>query len=284
MARARDRATSLATQLLPRMLVSLLKRARGVPVNGPSEWELAPDGWQDDTGWSNADDVAKVLDHYRAKLPRLRAALDGHGLIGVPTSPARDVTPTVADQNIVLQFAYALSLASRDRREVAVLDWGGGIGFLSLIATALFPHLAIDYHVKELSVIATAGRALVPTVTFWDDDRCFGRPFDLILASNALQYVEHWRPVLAAFGRTTPGRYVLLQHVPTTIAGPSFAVRQRAYATQFTGWIFGREELLAAAADAGLTPVREFLDSFRGTIPGTAANWESRGYLFRAVG
>jgi len=274
---------SLAALLVPPVFVSIARTGRRVIRREPPPWEYAPEGWEHSSGWADDRDVARVAERYRSKLPAFQAAIEGARPIGVPTSPARGVTPTVADQNIILEFGYALGLAGWSRDRVTVLDWGGGVGFLSFVAAELTPQLAIEYHVKELSGIAAAGRDLVPGVRFWDDETCLNERYDLILASNSLQYVEDWRSVLGRFGQSASGGYVLLQHVPVARHGSSFTVRQRAYGSAFTSWVFGRDDLLTAASSADLVLVREFLESLRGSVAGAPSDWESRGFLFRAA-
>lgn len=278
------RLRSLTALLVPPLFALIARNGRRVLRREPPPWEYAPEGWEQSTGWADDSDVAEVAERYRAKLPAFRAAIEGVGPIGVPTSPARGVTPSVADQNIMLEFGYALSLASWSRDRIAVLDWGGGMGFLSFVAAELMPHVAIEYHVKELSRIAAAGRDLVPSVRFWDAETCLAERYHLILASNSLQYVEDWRSLLGRFGQSAAGGYVLLQHIPIAQEGSSFTVRQRAYGTAFTSWVFGRDELLTAASSADLVLVREFMESQRGSVAGAPSHWDSRGFLFRAPG
>jgi putative methyltransferase (TIGR04325 family) len=265
---------------VPPAVVATARRAlRGIRPE-PVSWEYAVGGWDHATGWGSDREVAQVVARYRAKLPEFRAAIARPKPIGVPTTPARGTVPTVGDHNLILQFAYALALASRGRERVRVLDWGGGMGFLSLVAAELLPDLALDFHVKELPAICAAGRELMPHVVFFADERWVDECFDLVIASSSFQYVEDWGALLCGFARTVgSGGYLFLQQVPTALGVRSFNVRQYAYGGSFTSWVFGREELLDAAQSAGLVLLREFLDESRGTVGGAPADWMSRGYL-----
>ncbi len=274
------RFRSAVSQWVPPALVTRARRAlRGIRPESAS-WEYAVDGWDHRTGWGSDREVAQVVARYRAKLPEFRAAIRRPQPIGVPTTPARGTVATVGDQNLILQFGYALALASRGRERVRVLDWGGGVGFLSLIAGELLPGVVLDFHVKELPAICAAGRELMPHVVFWADERCLDERFDLVIASSSFQYVEGWRALLSGFARSVEsGGCLLLQQVPTALGVGSFIVRQYAYGGSFTSWVFGREELLDAARSARLALLREFLDESHGTIGGAPADWVSRGYL-----
>ncbi len=99
-----------------------------------------------------------------------------------------DCSPRQYDQNVVLEYAYAVARASAGRDHISILDWGGGFGFMSFVVRELFPDLDVDFHVKEVPPTAAAARELVDTVTFWDDDSCLDRPFDLVSACSSLQY------------------------------------------------------------------------------------------------
>ena len=43
----------------------------------------------------------------------------------------------------------------------------------------------IDYHCKEMPIIARFGREAVPEITFWDDDACLAGQYDLVFAMEA---------------------------------------------------------------------------------------------------
>ena len=252
------------------------------------EWEYVPEGWaraRTDPairGW----DEAAVVEAYRAKLPAYAEAIAGPGPIGLPTSAAfRDAVPTVKDQNVVLGFAYALTLASRQRDTVSILDWGGGAGLFSLLARALLPdEVGIDYHCRDLPAICAYGRDALPAAGFHDDDSCLDRRYDLVVASSSLQYSEHWRDVLGKLADAVES-YLYLARVPVVLRTPSFVVLQRAYRygfeTEFLGWVFNRDELVSAVSASGLGLVRELVFGERSDVRGAPEPDETRGFLFR---
>jgi putative methyltransferase (TIGR04325 family) len=276
----------------PPVLVSVGRRVeRAVRARSKSsEWEARPHGWSPDgpsagAGWN----VENVVTAYRTKLPEFQESVNGAGALGVATSAALPVgEPNLVEQNTLLVFAYALSLASRRSDHVSVLDWGGGLGFFSLLSRALLPDdVAIDFHCKELPLVCRAGREVFPDVTYWDDDRCLDRRYDLVLASSSLQYAEHWTEIARRLARATQ-RYLLLTRVPVVFDRPSFVVLQRIHAreidTEAQCWIVNRDELVdATTTDGTVALVREFLlggaQRSRARVPQDAA----RAYLFRAT-
>lgn len=265
----------------------LARRVRP-PDSPPPEWEYVPEGWTaartgaGASGW----DVADVHDAYREKLRVFRAGLDATGPLAAATSPLWPTNaPSIYDQNAVLAFAYALTLAARNARAVSVLDWGGGVGLYSLLGTALLPSdVELEYHCKDLPLVCELGRAELPAVRFHDDDSCLDRTYDLVFASSSIQYSERWGEVVDGLASAT-GRYLFLTRVPVVLESPSFVVRQRAYRygldTEYLSWVFNRRELLDRAEGAALELTREFLSGYHPLVHGAPEQDETRGYLFR---
>lgn len=260
-----------------------VRRGRRRPAALPA-WELEPEGWAaapSTPGW----DVDGVAAAALARLPDFRAVLAGPAPLGAMTEAALPVmaNPGVAQQE-ALVFGDALLRASRNRTELSVLDWGGGLGFSGLLARAILPvDLALEYHCREHTKLVAAGAGAVPEVRFWGTDGCFERSYDLVVASSSLQYAEDWPSVVARFADSATG-FVLLTRVPVVEHHPAFVVRQRVpeYGTEYLGWVFNRRELLAATAAVGLRLEREFVLGYRPEIVGAPEQDETRAYLFDA--
>jgi putative methyltransferase (TIGR04325 family) len=162
------------------------------------------------------------------------------------------------------------------------------VGLLAFVARAVLPaSVELDYHSRELPGICAVGRAAVPEVAFWDDDGCFDRHYDFVVASSALQYVEDWEATLRRLAdATTDG--LLLTRVPMVVEHPSFVVLQRAHGyrfdSEYLSWVFNRRELLGAASDAGVELVREFVLGFRPDVVGAPEQDETWAFLFRRSG
>src|SRR5437660_12823942 len=104
-------------------------------------------------GWN----VESVLNVYREKWPAFVKQLEGTGPFGVAhESDLNDRTDPIF-HNIIMSYGYALSIASRCKRSISLLDWGGGIGHYYLISQALIPDLEIDYHCKDVPILAEYG-------------------------------------------------------------------------------------------------------------------------------
>jgi putative methyltransferase (TIGR04325 family) len=261
-------------------------RAEPPAVEAPprSEWEYAHEGWtRPARGW----DVEAIARAYRAKWPSFLAAVGGTGPLGInhEVPAGRPVVQDDPDaQHTVLAFGYVLARAALGRRKLSLLDWGGGPGHYAVLAHALLPEVELEYHSRDLPPLVALGRELLPEHAFHDDDACLARVYDLVVASSSIQYAEDWRAKLSALARAA-GAYLYLARVPVALRSPSFAVLQRAddygYETEYLGWVLNRDELLTAAAAAGLDLVRELL--LPSAISATGAPEDPvghRGFLF----
>ena len=252
---------------------------------GPAEFVYVPEGWtRHAEGW----DGGTVAEAYLAKWPEWVAALDGPGPLGVyHEARAGDLLrrDDMASHNMLVSFAYVLARAARRRDEISVLDWGGGLGHYAVLAWAVVPEIAVDWHCREVPSVATAGEAANPDVTFHTDDGCLDRSYDLVLASSSLQYEPDWPTLLRRLGAAANG-FLLVTRVPIALETPSFVVLQRAaaygYATDYLGWVISRDELLAEAQGAGLVLDRELLlDAWLSAEGAPEDPIGHRGFLFR---
>ena len=121
-----------------------------------ANWKFAPHGWAEReksdsaAGW-NAEDV---LATYKRKWPLFQQLISGPGPLGIAHESACDRRDDVFSHNVVMSFGYVLGLAARGRPAISFLDWGGGIGHYYLLAKALLPEVAIDYHCKDVPLLA----------------------------------------------------------------------------------------------------------------------------------
>src|SRR5262249_37763846 len=148
----------------------------------------------------------------------------------------------------------------------------------------LWPALTVDYQVAEVPEVCRHGRKGHPEVVFCEDDSWKSQAFDLVIASNALQYVRCWKDTLAALAKVLRTG-LWLTRVPIADKSPSFVVLQRAwsygYRTESLGWCFNQEEFLATARRNGLRLVREFLVFTRDpTVSRAPENPHYKGFLF----
>jgi len=264
------------TAVLPPIVLDALRFVRS--RFRPPPWEAVPPGWQRPVrGWN----VAGVADAERRRWPDYERFVAGARPFGV-SDVERPSDSDLLWHNIYASHAYVLALAAGGRPRLSILDWGGNVGQLSLLADAVLPDLELAYHVRDLPAICAVGRELRPTATFFEDDACFDNRYDLVVASSALQYVEDWRSTLRRLADAADD-YLYLTRVPVARDRSAFVALQRAYKTEYLGWVFSRSEVLAAAEEAGLTLAREFLCGERHHVARGGGWFDTRGFLFSVL-
>ncbi len=258
------------------------------------EWEYVPEGWErarngSVRGW----DVEDVAHNYQRRWPEFLAAIDGPEPLGVCHEvPAGAAVPrdSIHDQDAILAFAYAVGRAtsrSNGSRALSVLDWGGALGHHETLLRRLLPETKLEYHVRELPAVCEVGRAVHPEVAFHDDDDCLASAYDLVAASNSLQYAEEWQRLLGQLAQSTTG-WLFLSRVPLVRDCQSYVSLQRTeaygYGTEVLGWVLNRGELLRAAEGTRLTLEREFVLHPPYEITGAPERPSLAGFLFRRDG
>jgi putative methyltransferase (TIGR04325 family) len=281
---------ALGKQILPPVLASLVSAARKRAVNrGKAEWEYLPDYPRSDArssaeGWN----VEAVAEKQSSNWSAFLEAVEGTNPLGIAHEAPLPLRQSIAAHNIVLTYGYVLARAARLRPRLSVLDWGGGVGHYYVLARSLLPDLELDYHCKEVPLLCSTGRELLPQVTFHDSDQtAFSRTYDLVLASGALQFADDWRAVLDRMCAATGG-YLYITRLPVVDRAASYGLLQRAhrygYATEYAGWVFNRSEFLAAAEAGGVTLVREFIMEEGPTARNVPERARHGGFLFRRPG
>ena len=250
-----------------------------------SEFELVPEGWRRTTrGW----DAPGVETAYRRRWNEFVAAVAGSGTLGiaheVPTAQ-NVVTDDPGWHGAIMTFGYVLARAAHGRERLSLLDWGGGPGHYAVLARAMLPEVALDYHSRDLPRLARFGREVLPEFTFHEDDSCLDRTYDLVLASDSLHYAEDYATLLRRLAQAaSPWLFVGL--LPLVRTAPSFVVQQRpdsyGYDTEYLGWALTRDEFLDAARSTGLRLEREFLAPGVIDPPGAPEPVAHRSFLFSA--
>jgi putative methyltransferase (TIGR04325 family) len=285
MKRIKGACRLLCPPLLWRAASALRRLSRAGPVTVPPEWQAVPEGWDyarthpEVKGWN----VGAIAEVYARKWPAFEALTAGTGPLGVAHESDLTTRTDWAAHNTVMVFAYALALACRGRNRVSMLDWGGGIGHYCRLARALAPGVEIEYHCRDVPLLAAQGARLFPDQHFHGDDACFDRTYDFVLASTSLHYSRDWRDTVRRLARATAGR-LLVTRLPVSERAPSYVFVQRPYAygygTEYLAWCLNRGEFLGGCAACGLEMEREFVIAEQPDIAGAPEPCRFRGYLF----
>ncbi len=245
--------------------------------------EYAPDGWRTklangkNQGWN----VDSTVNNERAKFDAFCRNLEGPGPLGF--SHEHTDLSVIRDpnfHNVHISFAYVLALAAHKKDRISVLDWGGSLGHYYLVGKAVMPDIAIDFHVKEVPLMAKAGKQLNPDVHWYDDERCLERDYDLIMVTGSIPYIEDWADTLGRIARSVK-EYLFLFRFPIVEHSPTFVAIQRIYNSQMLHQQLNQAELLEVVKNTGLTLMREFVVGDRPYIKNSPEQCEIRGWLFR---
>ena len=248
-------------------------------------WERLDDGWSaahDDShvkGWN----VTPVRNWHRDRLAIWSQMFERPRPLGASEYAPDQVTQHLHSHNVHVSFAYVLALAAAGRKSLSVLDWGGGVGQHYILSRAVLPGVEISYSCRDLPMVCAEGRQALPEVTFFEDDGCLDGSYDLVVASNSLQYSERWEEVLERLGAASR-LYLYVAQLPTVIESSSFVAVQRPYGhyeTEYIGWILNRSAFLTVARACRMEFEREFFFDNAITIEGASERAIHRGFLLR---
>ena len=245
--------------------------------------EYAPNGWQTqlnnnlNKGWS----VNSVIDTEKAKWDVFCRNLEGPGPLGFSHEHTDlSVIRNPNFHNVHISYAYVLALAAHKKDNISVLDWGGALGHYYLVGKAVLPDVAIDFHVKEVPLMAKAGEQLNPDVNWYSDETCLKRKYDLVMMTGSIPYMEDWVDVLHRIAPSIK-EYLYISRLPVVQHSPSFVAIQNLYNSQMLHQQINQTELLETVTETGLTLVREFVVGDRPYIKKAPEQCEVRGWLFK---
>lgn len=253
------------------------------PEQAKPRLEYAPEGFKTtlansgDTGWN----LKGVVDAEQAKWKAYCKNLEDGGPLGF-SHEHTDLTVVrdVPFHNVQITYAYVIALAAHLKSNLSVLDWGGGLGHYYQLAKAVMPEVAIEFHCKEVPLIAEAGKLLNPDVRWYADESYLERSYDLVMVNGSLQYIEEWKQTLEKLSRVVK-EYFFLTRLPVVEHAASFVAIQREYDTEMLHQQFNKNEVLDFVESLGLRKVREVVVGDRPQIQGAPEQCELRGWLFK---
>lgn len=274
---SRFSASNVSRLLVPPILFRIAWHLRA------PEWEYVADHWPKDdrrsTGWDDSSVVQVMRENWAA----YQQAVDStEPLAFWPWSAG---TSNIHAHNVLMTWGYVLARAAHGKARLSVLDWGGALGNYAAAGKVLLREASLDFTVKERPALCEVGRELLPDVRFTSsDDDCFSRRYDLVMASNALQYTEDWQSMTRRLADAAQS-WLFVTILPVVRKSRSFVVVQRpqrhGLKADYISWVLNYEEFLGHIRSLDFTLEREFLtgDSIRyRNGPGLS---ESLGLLFR---
>lgn len=255
------------------------------PSAAPSqaEWEVVPDTdevWNK-IGWSHDS----VVETQRRKWKAFLNSVEGARPLGQSHEDLEDASSNLATHNTIMTFGYVLGRVAALRRTISVLDWGGGLGHYYIYARALFPEVSFDFTIKDLTPLCRAGAALIPEVTYLDDDHlALSRRYDLVVASSSIHYSRDPYKIIGDLCDSV-GEWLLVTRTPIVEHSQDFVVVQRphayGYLTEYPGWFMNRTRLVNSVTRKGLSLERQFLVGEQPSLPNAPEIARYYGFLFR---
>lgn len=261
-------------------------RQRLVRIVYPDHLDYAPKGWKtvlgaDDTGgWNDLS----IITAEKGRWDAFCKLVSGTGPLGFSHEQTDLVSNrNVSFHNVQITYGYVLALAARQKSNLSVLDYGGGLGHYYQLGKSLLPDVEFKFHCKEMPRMAEAGQLLNPEIQWFTDDSCLKKTFDLVMISGSLQYIERWQDLLQAISPAVGG-HLFLTRIPVIEKSDSFVAVQEAYGTKMLHWQFNKDALLQTIENAGFSTIREFVVGDRPYIKHAPEQCELRSWLFRKIG
>ena len=268
----------------PPILVTFINHLRS--QTRQPEWEYIPAGWRAATkdaaikGWAQKS----VLDAYISRWQTFLDELNGTQPFGISPEITNQSRVNLAFHNVIMSYAYALSVAAAGKSRLSMLDWGGGIGHYYLISKTLRADLKFDYTCKDFALFTQYGQNLFPEAKFVSGNEWKRQSYDFVLASSSLQYSEVWRTTFRELAQVTTG-YLFITRLPVIHHRPSYVMVQRPYRygynTEYLGWCLNRQEILESAKQGELTLIREFIVENAPYIHNAPEQCDYWGFLFQ---
>ncbi len=259
-----------------------------VTIGEKPEWEYIPEGWQAQKkdpnikGWN----MESVKEAYQKMWPRFLKNIESTLPLAISPESNSSQRDNLIFHNMIITYGYVLAVSTRNKSSISMLDWGGGIGHYYLLSKKLCPDLEINYHCKDLPILAEYGQTLFPEAHFYSDETCLNQKYDFILASSSLHYCEDWQSILTGLAQATEG-YLFITRLPIVVQASSYVMIQRVYKngydTEYLGWCLNKEEFINSAANSGLKLIQEFYNGENPVILNAPESCQYMGFLFKKI-
>jgi putative methyltransferase (TIGR04325 family) len=210
-------------------------------------------------GWAEA--ASKAAEGYEEAVRRVT---QGGALSYLPAEePAAWLHSDPQFHHRLVQLGLVAARMSGARGALNILDYGGGFGAHAHALKRLLPGLRIQYTICELPAFCELGRKLNPDVRFVSSVAEAGTGYDLVYASSSVQYTQDWQKLLRDLCAASAGG-VFVTRTPFVVTSDAFVVMQRAYGTEYPGWVFNKDEFVQTVQKVSSRKLREVFVNGRG--------------------
>lgn len=273
-----------AKQLVPPILSNFMIKNLG--YIGMAPWQYMKEGFSykpKSNGW-NLDSIAKLqFDKWPSYLKRIKS----NHTIGINHESNEADGNDAFAHNLLMSFAYVISLSAINKKTVNFLDWGGGIGHYGALGEELLSsaNVQLNNYCYDFGVFNTYGKQVNPSYNYFDSaDQFHDIKFDLVMASSSIWYEIDWKQgidKLCAYDT----EYLYITRMIFIEHKPSFVAIQRpkniGYDTEYLFWIINENEFEDYLTKKGFSLLRKF--EFGQAIPIFKAPEQGlmKGFLFK---
>lgn len=272
-------------RIIPPFLTDFLLRNMG--YFGVASWRFMPEGFDypvNSKGWE-MDEIAKL--QYE-KWGDYSVLIKSDKPLGVNHESSE--SKTYVDpffHNLLISFAYVLTLSAIGKKKVSFLDWGGGIGHYGLLAEELLRtgNVQVNYFCYDFDVFKFYGEKLNPHFTFFSDkNQHLTASFDLVMASSSIWYERNWKDGVDKLCEHDI-QYLYITRMIFIEDKPSYVALQQpsymGYKTEYLFWVINKTEFLNYLSEKGYSLIREF--EFGAVTPIFKAPEQGtmKGFLFK---
>ena len=237
------------------------------------DWPECPGG-----GWSDA--AQESVKGHEDGVARVTSG----ACIGVPPGETLSNSSDASKQShdLLVQLGLVVARAATGCEGFRLLDFGGGLGIHALAVARLLPELRFEYTVADLSAFCEVGRRVNPRVRFVTSLQEAGQKYHLVYASSSVQYSQDWRTLMANLCDVA-AKTLFVTRTPFVFHRPAFVTIQRAYKTQYPGWVFNYQDFVGEVSNHGFALKEVFLNGRGIAVRGVSDRIVHVGLLFERV-
>lgn len=248
--------------ILPPFFIIFLKKNIG--YIGYAIWEYAPKGFNTkikNGGW-NLESIANLQVQKWGEYSKRATSIYNLGFNH--ENPDANIQNDPFSHNLLVSFAYVITLSGLKKKSINFLDWGGGIGHYGLLAEQLIKEVDIElnYYCFDFPVFCKHGKILNPSFNFFSDHKQFlDCKFDLVMASSSIWYERDWKmgiDKLCAYS----SNFLYITRMIFINNQPSYVALQRpklmGYNTEYLFWVINKSDFISYLNEKKYSLVREF--------------------------
>lgn len=254
--------------LLPPILLKFITNNLGYFNLAP--WEYVKEGFDypiNSQGW-NLEQIAELQFQ---KWPEYSKRIFSTGGFGINHESEMALGNAPFFHNLLVSFAYVITLSANKKKNVNFLDWGGGIGHYGLLANEILKplDLHLNYYCYDFEVFGKVGQKLNLGYNFFSNtDQYLNVEFDLIMASSSIWYEKNWKDGVDHLCKYQT-QYLYITRMIFIAKEQSYVAIQRpksmGYKTEYLFWIINKYDFIDYLLSKGFKLLREF--EFGETLP-----------------